>query len=66
MSSAPLEAQAQPEAALFSLRRHGRALTLPVLVLLIPLVNLAFWTMSKLWPSSKAMASGYQLELRKA
>ena len=39
---------------------------LPVLVLLIPLVNLAFWTMSKLWPSSKAMASGYQLELRKA
>ena len=35
MSSAPLEAQAQPEAALFSLRRHGRALTLPVLVLLV-------------------------------
>lgn len=38
---------------------------LPVLMLLIPLVNLVFWVMAKLWPSSKAMASGYQLELRK-
>jgi len=40
-------------------------LGLPVLLLLIPLVNLVFWTMARIWPSSKAMASGYQLELRK-
>lgn len=41
-------------------------LGLPVLVLLIPLVNLFYWTMAKLWPSSKAITSGYQLELCKA
>lgn len=33
MSGVPLETPTQPEASLFSLRRHGRALTLPVLVL---------------------------------
>lgn len=46
--------------------RWRLAAGLPVLALLTPLVNLAFWTMAKLWPSSKAIASGYQLELRKA
>ena len=38
---------------------------LPLLVLLVPVVNLVFWALAKCWPSSKTMASGYQLELRK-
>lgn len=44
----------------------GRAFVgLPLLVLLVPVVNLVFWALAKCWPSSKTMASGYQLELRK-